>query len=350
MISLCLKKYGIISVVFMISGTLYFTVGLSIVISAEDAATDAVQSGQQDACSATIKTLHNPILDLEPTVSARDPLLLEHEGLYHCYYTAVEETSSGYRLNLDEIRSKDLRHWSAPRRLLCDPLGFSSPGSIIRYRNRWIMALQSYPIPPGETYGSEAARLWLMESADLETWDVPRPIKPEGCTARWAKSRRQIDPCVVEHDGTFWCFYKTDGQIGLLMSDNLHQWEEAFPDRPVLSRKDTPDHAGVENVCLVRDGGAWVMFFSPTRKGRGIGVARSDNLLDWCEIRYQDFPEVTWADNGPTAPMVLDRKAHLGCWLMVFHGDRVARNAHGGALGLAWSRDLTHWVLPGGKS
>ncbi len=37
MISLCLKKYGIISVVFMISGTLYFTVGLSIVISAEDA-------------------------------------------------------------------------------------------------------------------------------------------------------------------------------------------------------------------------------------------------------------------------------------------------------------------------
>ncbi len=70
-------------------------------------------------------------------------------------------------------------------------------------------------------------------------------------------------------------------------------------------------------------------------------VARSDNLLDWSEIRYQDFPEVTWADNGPTAPMVLDRKAHLGCWLMVFHGDRVARNAHGGALGLAWSRDLT---------
>lgn len=350
MISFCIKKYGIIPVAVMISGVLYFTVALSILISAEEAVTDVVLSGKQDACLATIKNFHNPILDLEPAVSARDPLLIEHEGVYHCYYSAVEKTSEGYRLSLDEIRSEDLQHWSTPRRLLADPLGFSSPGSIIRHKDRWVMALQSYPIPPGETYGSEAARLWLMESTDLENWDPPRPVKPEGCTARWAKSHRQIDPCVVAHDGKFWCFYKTDGQIGLLVSDDLARWEEALPDRPVLSRDNTPDHAGMENVCLVRDGGTWAMFFSPTRKGRGIGIARSNNLTDWRDIGYLEFPEVSWADNGPTAPMVLDRKADLGGWLMVFHGDRVVRDAHGGALGLAWSRDLTHWILSGRKS
>jgi hypothetical protein len=92
--------------------------------------------------------LHNPILDLERTVSARDPLLLETEGLYHCYYTAVEETSSGYRLNLDEIRSKDLLHWSAPRRLLCDPWDSPVLGALSGIGTDGVMALQSYPILP----------------------------------------------------------------------------------------------------------------------------------------------------------------------------------------------------------
>ncbi|HPO16548.1 MAG TPA: hypothetical protein PLI09_24140 [Candidatus Hydrogenedentes bacterium] len=296
--------------------------------------------------SAALKAVRNPILDLEPSVSARDPLLVEHQGVYHYYYTAVEPHSSGFHLSLDEVRSTDLVHWSAPRRLLDKPDGFSSPGSMIRHKDRWVMALQTYPIPPGQTYGSDAARLWLMESADLEHWDAPRPIKPEGCTAHWAKTHRQIDPCVVFHNDKFWCFYKTDGQIGLLVSPDLQYWEEALPDRPVLSRKETPDKAGMENVCLVRNGEEWVMFFSPTRPGRGIGAARSDDLIDWRDVHYVDFPPVSWADNGPTAPMLLDKRETMGVWLMVFHGDRAARSPHGGALGLAWSHDLKHWTLP----
>lgn len=293
-----------------------------------------------------LKALRNPILDLEPDVSARDPLLVEHDGTYHCYYTAAEERPSGFQLSLDEVRSTDLVHWSAPRRLLDRPAGFSSPGSMIRHHDRWVMALQTYPIPPGQVYADDSARLWLMESDDLESWNEPRPIKPEGCTARWAKSRRQIDPCVVGHGEKFWCFYKTDGQIGVLVSSDLLNWEEGMPDRPVLARKATPDNAGVENICIVREGEEWVMFFSPTRRHRGIGMARSANLLEWHDIHYVDFPPVDWASNGPTAPMVLDQRQTLGAWLMVFHGDRTERNAHGGALGLAWSPDLVQWTVP----
>ncbi len=290
--------------------------------------------------------IQNPLLDLAPKIYPRDPLLVEHEGAYYCYYTAAETRPDGFQLHLDEIRSTDLANWSAPRRLLDGPLGFSSPGSMIRWNNRWIMALQSYPIPPGETWADDSARLWIMESDDLERWDAPRPIKPDGCTANWARSRRQIDPCIVAHEDRFWCFYKTDGQLGLLTSSDLHAWEEALPERPVLNRKDAPDGAAIENVSLIQDGDEWLMFFSPCRDGRGIGVARSSNLLDWRDIRYLDFPTLAWADNGPTAPMALDQRRTLGVWLMAFHGERRKESAHGAALGLAWSRDLHHWVLP----
>ena len=292
-----------------------------------------------------LRHIRNPMLDLAPEVYPRDPLLVEHEGVYHCYYTAAETLPTGFQLHLAEIRSTDLVNWSEPQRLLDDPLGFSSPGSMIRHNGRWVMALQSYPIPPGHDWADDSARLWIMESDDLEAWDSPRQIKPEGCTAFWARSPRQIDPCIVAHDGKFWCFYKTDGQLGLLVSDDLQTWEEALPDRPVLNRKDTPDKSTLENVCLVKDGEEWLMFFSPCRDGRGIGRARSTNLVDWREIQYLDFPEVSWADNGPTAPMVMDQRRQLGVWLMVFHGERRKESAHGAALGMAWSRDLKQWEL-----
>lgn len=290
-----------------------------------------------------LHAINNPILDLAPDVYPRDPLLVEHEGVYHCYYSAVETHDAGFQLYLDEIRSTDLVHWSVPRRLLDDPRGFSSPGSMIRHNGRWIMALQSYPIPPGQDWADDSARLWILESDDLEHWDAPRPIKPEGCTANWARSPRQIDPCIVAHDDKFWCFYKTDGQLGLLVSPDLQRWEEALPDRPVLSRKDTPDGSTLENVCLVKERAVWRMFFSPCREGRGVGTASFTNLLDWHEIRYLDFPEVSWADNGPTAPMVLDQRERLGVWLMLFHGESRRESPHGAALGLAWSRDLDQW-------
>jgi len=301
------------------------------------------QDGQEYHLVRTgqMQPLTNPLLDLGTEVFPRDPLLVEREGVYRCYYSRAESGPAGVHLCLDEIRSTDLVNWSAPRRLLDGPEGFSSPGSMIRHDSRWIMTLQSYPIPPGE-----AARLWVMESGDLEQWDAPRPVKQEGCTANWARSRRQIDPCIVQHEDRFWCFYKTDGQLGLLVSDDLHHWEEALPDRPVLSRKDTPDKAGLENVCLIKDGPDWLMFFSPCRTGRGIGTARSSNLLDWHNLKYIDFPPVSWADNGPTAPMVLDERQRLGVWLMVFHGERRQVSPHGAALGIAWSRDIHDWTLP----
>ena len=286
----------------------------------------------------------NPVLDRYPDVFVRDPALVYDRGTFHCFHTAAESRPGGYRLFLDVTTSTDLAEWSPPRRLTTSELSFSSPGNAIRHNGRWVLCLQSYPIRPGELYGSEDSRLWLMDSGGLIEWTEPRMIAPEGCRAAWANTPRQIDPYLLAHDGRFWCLYKAKGCLGLLVSDDLVDWAEAAADAPVLSGEDTPDGATVENPCVVRDGDEFVLLFAPCRRGRGVGVARSEDLLRWRDVRYLDLPALPWAPGGPTAAMVLDLRRQVGRWVMAFHGERTA--PHSAALGIAFSDDLEHWTVP----
>lgn len=286
--------------------------------------------------------VQNPVLDLEPRFSVRDPALIWHDGLFHCFFSLVENVGDGVVLRLAKSTSKDLSHWSDHRILADGRENFSSPGNLLKVGDEWVMCLQSYPSTPGSIYGGEQSRLWTMRSRDLVSWDAPRVMREEGCTAAWNRgSRRQIDPYLVEWNGKFWCLYKNSGCLGLMVSEDLIHWEEGSPEKPVLSPDDTPDHASVENPCVVSTPDGFVLFFAPCREGRGIGVARSDCLEEWKEIHYVDFPAVPWADGGPTAPMVLDLRNEWGVWVMAYHGDRGER--FGAAMGIAFSKDLEHW-------
>ena len=292
------------------------------------------------------RQIHNPILDREPRCALRDPAVVLQEGIFFCFHSAVEYDQDTYRLYVDVTTSPDLVHWSTPRRLTQPGLNFSSPGNVFRWGAGWRMCLQSYPMGPGERYGSEASRLWWMDSPDLHTWDEPVLIQPQGAQVTWSNSARQIDPYMIQHDGRWGCFYKNQGCLGLLVSEDFVTWREASPQRPVLSGQDTPDGATVENPCVIWDEerGQFVLFFAPCRTGRGIGRAVSDDLLHWREVRYLPFPALPWAAGGPTAAFVLDARATTGAWLMFFHGDR--EGPHSAALGMAWSDDLEHWTCP----
>jgi beta-xylosidase len=291
--------------------------------------------------------IRNPVIDRGPEQAARDVALAYEGGVFRCFHTCSVRDGDRYQLTVDLVESADLVAWSAPKRLTTSRINFSSPGNAVRVGSEWILCVQSYPIDPGQVHGSEDSRLWLMRSRDLVHWRQPVLITAAGCQANWTSSHRQIDPYLVEHDGKFWCLYKTAGNLGLLVSEDLAEWREASPDRPILRAEDTPDGSTVENPCVVRVDGSYALFFAPCRKGRGIGLAYSDDLLDWHNVHYLDFPELPWASGGPTAPTVLDLREELGMWLMGFHGQRhTHRHAHGAAIGLAWSSDLEHWLTP----
>lgn len=294
-----------------------------------------------------LASVRNPAIDLGPEGAVRDPALVSGDVAVLCFHTSAARSGERYQLCLDVTQSADLVTWSEPRRLTVSELNFSSPGNAVRVGDEWVLCVQSYPVEPGKKCGSEESRLWLMRSRELRDWSHPEAMHPRGCRARWTDSHRQIDPYLVEHDGRYWCFYKTAGQLGLLVSDDLRDWEEASPDRPVLGRRQTPDGSPVENPCVLRAGDRHAMFFAPCRKGRGVGLAFSDDLIDWRDVHYLDFPPLRWAEGGPTAAMVTDARDALGVWLMAFHGERPgSANAHAAAIGFAWSEDLEHWTVP----
>lgn len=296
-----------------------------------------------------LNNIHNPAIDRREAEALRDPAIFYHDGTLYCYYTVVIPFGDAYRLHVGLSRTNDLRTWTNEVAIPRQPLNFSSPGNVFRHGDEFIMCMQSYPIDPGKKWGNETSRLWIARSRDLVTWSAPEMLHAEGCRGTWTDSSRQIDPYIVEHDGKWWCFYKGgQGQLGLLVSDKLSgPWREALPDRPAVSSNDMPDHAPIENPCVIHTGKEFAMIIAPCKRKRGIGLAYSSDLINWRDIHYVDFPDIAWADDGPSAAMVLDMRRELGVWLMAFHGELIKKeNSHAAALGFAWSTDLEHWEVP----
>ncbi|GAB3416464.1 hypothetical protein GCM10027516_09520 [Niabella aquatica] len=244
-----------------------------------------------------------------------------------------------------------MARWSLPEIITPKDqhLNFSSPGNIIRFKNEWILCLQTYPRPgykAGEKimYGNADARLYIMRSKDLRKWSQPELLKVQG-NIPFEKMGRMIDPYLLEdkdHPGKWWCFYKYKG-VSMSYTYNMKDWVYAG---------NIPD--GGENTCVLVVDNQYVMFHSPHN---GIGIKRSGDLTHW-----QDVPGVItlgqtgweWARGRLTAATVIHLKKHksIGKYLMFFHGSGPESELKGdfdknASIGIAWSEDLTSWSWPG---
>ena len=277
----------------------------------------------------------------------RDPAVVYHDGRFHLFFTLSENAADGGYFNyLAQSRSTDLVHWTWPRILTPRDRtkNFSSPGNVVRYRNEWILCLQTYPTPAKQQFGTEASRLWIVRSKNLEDWSSPELLRVKGDDVPIERMGRMIDPFLLEdadEPGKWWCFYKQNG-VSKSYSYDLKRWT-------YVGRSP----AG-ENVTIVRHGGEYVMFHSPAN---GIGVKRSRDLSRWGDdvahltLGQKDW---SWARRRLTAATVIDLtgEPRVGTFVMFFHGDSdegAARQpAHGNAsLAFAWSDDLVDWTWPG---
>lgn len=103
--------------------------------------------------------------------------------MFCLWYTLVRTEKTGaVFLTLAESRSRNLNDWSAPRVLTPkDPtLSCSSPGNLVRRNNRWVLCLQTYPRPRGKKYADETARVFKMESDDLDNGGEPKVMRFKG--------------------------------------------------------------------------------------------------------------------------------------------------------------------------
>ncbi|MEK3914686.1 hypothetical protein [Paenibacillus sp. FSL H7-0331] len=278
-------------------------------------------------------------------IAYRDPAALYHEGVFRLFFTLTETEADGriYMFTATS-ESRDLLSWSEPRKLTPRDrsLNYSSPGNVIRYEDRWVMCLQTYPRPNGEKYGNDSSRIWKMESKDLVQWTAPELMLLKGSEIPVEQMGRMIDPYLIEdkdESGKWWCFYKQNG-VSLSYSCDLEKWTYYGHER-----------AG-ENVCILNERNEYVMFHSPEN---GIGIMRSWDLKSWTHqqpVLTLGQQEWEWAKGRITAGFVLDCRnvAGIGKFLMFFHGsgpedEQVIFDTHA-CIGIAWSDDLVEWHWP----
>lgn len=298
--------------------------------------------------------LESPILlhgDLK--TAYRDPAVLYHDGVFHLFCTKVEVENDNRVFSYTvRCESTDLQHWSPPEKLTPreQSLNYSSPGNVVRFGDRWVLCLQTYP-RPGQiwspdgtpTFANDQARLFTMTSRDLRNWTSPELLQVFGPDVPREKMGRMIDPFLIEDrdvPGRWWCFFKHRGRIGYSHSTDLVHWEYRG------------DAAAGENPCMIPHGNGYRLYYSPEN---GILCKTSEDLLHWKDTGkpiYLDQEHWPWAQGRLTAGFVLDLKSEprIGKYLMFFHGSRGPKRGEtqmnfdiDSHIGLAWSDDLETW-------
>ena len=298
-----------------------------------------------------LKDVNSPVIFKGDEKTAyRDPAVLFHNDQFFLFFTLVKTINEKIYSFTATSKSSDLINWS-PINILTprdQNLNFCSPGNVVRYKGKWLLCLQTYPRPDyisGDKvrYGSDDSRVFIMESKDLENWSPPKLLKVKGPSISKYKMGRMIDPYLIkdkDEKGKWWCFYKQNGASMSYTYDFLN-W--TFYGNTKSG----------ENVCVLNDGGEYVMFHSPSN---GIGIKRSSNLKDW-----QSFGNLItlgqkhwkWAKGRITAGAVVDLREIKGIerYVMFFHGSGPNKESEGdfdknSSLGIAWSKDLVNWDWP----
>ncbi len=289
----------------------------------------------------------------DETQAYRDPAVLYTDDTFHLFFTYVQIEPDGKIYSCTaHSKSKDLIHWTEKRIITPkdQKLNYCSPGNVIRFNDKWLLCLQTYPRPDYTVdqiprYGDHTARIFVMESDDLQNFSAPRLLHVKGPDVPVDKMGRMIDPYLLEdkdQPGKWWCFFKQNG-VSMAHSYDLQNWTYAGR-----------ANAG-ENVCVIVKDDQYIMFHSPSN---GIGIKTSPDLKHWRDgpLITLDQPNWSWAKGRLTAGAVLDMTDHpnIAKYIMFFHGsgpkpEKVHFDNHA-SIGIAWSKDLKTWNWPNKKT
>ena len=301
-------------------------------------------------CAGRFSAASEPIFRGDSKTAYRDPAALWHAGTCHLFFTLVETEPDGLvHSYVATSSSHDLRHWTKPRKITPkSDRDYSSPGNVVRDADDWVICFQSYPRPGNRDdgkvrYADRTARLFTMRSRDLVRWTRPELLKVKGPDVTEEEMRRMIDPYLIRDKDGWCCFYKQNG-ASYSRSKDLRIWE-------YVGRTE----AG-ENVCVVRDGGRYLMIHSPPN---GMRVKISDDLIRWRDVPGEillNQAEWPWAKGRLTAGFALDCRGipEVAKWVLFFHGSGPRTEKQGdfdrnASIGLAFADSFSDFLVWGQK-
>jgi hypothetical protein len=299
-----------------------------------------------------LEKLKTPVLfHGNETTAYRDPAILYHEKSFYLFFTLTEIEPDGRIYSYTATsKSTNLVHWTAPFKITVKDqnLNFSSPGNIVRYKDEWLLCLQTYPRPDytvenSPRYGNKDARLFIMRSKDLKTWSKPELMKVKGTGVPVSDIGRMIDPYLLQDKDDhlkYWCFYKQNG-VSMSFTYDFKNWA-------YFGHTESG-----ENSCVLTEGNQYILFHSPSN---GIGIKKSYDLKtwkDWGDLIVLGQARWEWARGRITAGTVIELHGNKQArYLMFFHGSGPLTESQGdfdknASIGIAWSNDLTNWNWPG---
>ena len=285
------------------------------------------------------------------SVAYRDPAVLYHKKLFYLFFTMVKSEADGKVYSYTAMStSKDLRKWSDKKLLTPrdQNLDYSSPGNVIRYKNEWLLCLQTYPRPnyyvkDMPKFGTGDARIYIMRSKNLKRWSLPELLRVKGNEVSQKDMGRMIDPYLIEdkeEKGKWWCFYKQNG-VSMSYTYDFKHW------------KYVGHTESGENVSVLNEDSTYILFHAPKN---GIGIKKSTDLKHWEEFGYLitlGQKDWSWAKGRITSGTVMNLKnnANYGVYIMFFHGSGPLTEEAGdfdknASIGIAWSKDLINWSWP----
>ena len=291
-----------------------------------------------------LQSLRNPVFGI-PGVSVRDPAALWHDGVCYLYYTRQVGGWGGPTCwDVGLVTTRDFREFSPE--IIISPPGYASPGNIVRWCDRWVLVVQSYPWP------SEIA---LMTSDDLLNWSAPEHIIPADTGPGWGAEHGPIDGWLYRHEDQWLCAWVsflggTDHRaFGCHRSADLSAWENLTPDAPFIDGSAYDDNGGVENCAIVQEGDTWHFFASVGVNPQHLAHVAGPSPWDWPALTPADeiaLPIEPWCAYHQSALFVDDWRDLCGQWAMIFHG--LERPDGEATFGLVFSDDL--WAWQGGTA
>jgi hypothetical protein len=266
----------------------------------------------------------------------------------------------GVRWNIASSTSTDLRHWSAPVPWPAQAgvIGVVSPDIVRRPDGVFVV---TYDSGPGQVGGGEP-KLYYRTSTDLVTWSAPHPL---ASGLHPGTGSRMIDPALAWTGHGLILGYK----VGTTTQHFEIAWSRSGSLAGPWVRIGQPDIAlygsTVENYEFVALAGRWHL------------VATSNNLdqpwlftlvgdpttpsswLRWTKGAELQIPSGTW-DTGPGLSSVsyehansvylCDARTTDGYYYATYAGSDELTQFDGwghAKIGIARSKDLVHWKLPG---
>jgi len=270
----------------------------------------------------------------------RDPAIFKTEEGYHLFYSRYSNKDWQKPENwaIGHVFTKDFNTFTGDHD--ASAKGYASPGDVIRWKGKYLLPFQSYPLQP--------TRLCYSLSEDLYHWSDPVFFLEEAAHLPWNSGVRVIDPTLVVDGDRLHCFFVGSDHhsakwginlVGHAYTDDpdLKEWTITTVDKALIGTGER-NVDGAENVAVFRTGEDWTMIFSEGLRNQHLAYAKSDDLIHWeikgvIEIEHQEWMSVKYG-----APYIW---VEDDGYEMILMGEN---DEHVTTFGLLHSDDGIHWT------